>query len=180
MALFPYGLQMWNESFSGRTHLMSLQWKITAATTVSPLPITNTAVKAFFSAQTQDDIDNFLLTDGEFTAAQFDSTSMGADMFGVLVKMNGLQGLDISSDTSVGQAASVQAMVATCYSSTGGSTQVIRGVYSSSTLTDSSAVTEIAVGAYGDIALKIAFGNTPAFDGLTDGLIQIDIYWTSK
>lgn len=178
MALFPYGLNMWNESFSGRTHHMTLQWKITAATTVSPLPITNKAVNAFFGAQTQPNIDDFLLTDGEFTAAQFDSTSMGADMFGVLVKMNGN---DTANDSlNVGQCASVEAMVATCYSSTGGSTAVTRAVYSSATLTDSSAVTEIAVGANGDIGLKVNFGNTPDFDGLTDGLISIDIYWTSK
>lgn len=178
MALYPYGLNMWNESFPGKTHKMTLQWKITAATTVSPLPITNKAVSAFFAAQDQDAIDNFLLTDAEFTAAQFDSTSMGADMFGVLVKMNGN---DTENDaTTVGQCASVEAMVATCYSSTGGSTAVTRAVYASSTLTDSSAVTEIAVGANGDIGLKVNFGNTPDFDALTDGLITIDIFWTSK
>lgn len=178
MALYPYGLNMWNESFSGRTHVMSLQWKITGAKTVSPLPITNKGAYAFFDALTQDNINDFLLTTDEFTAAQFDSTSMGNDMFGVLVKMNGN---DTANDAlTVGQCASVEAMVATCYSSTGGSTQVIRGVYSSTTLTDSTAQTEIAVGENGDIGLKVSFGNTPDFDGLTDGLIQIDIYWTSK
>lgn len=178
MALFPYGLNMWNEDFSGRTHMMTLQWKITGAKTVSPLPITNSAVYAFFDALTQPNIDDFLLTSSEFTAAQFDSTSMGNDMFGVLIKMNGN---DVLNDAlTVGQAASVEGFVATCYSSTGGSTAVTRAWYGSSTLTDSTAASEIAVGANGDIGLKVNFGNTPDFDGLTDGFISINIYWTSK
>lgn len=179
MALAPYGLVLWNESFPGKTNLLTLQWKITGATTVSPLPINNSAVLPTFAALTQPTIDAFLLTDGEFTAAQFDSTSMGADMFGCLVKMNGLN-IAATETGSSGQAASVQAMVATCYSGTGGSTAVTRAVYSSTVLTDSTAATEIAVGADGDIAFKINFGNTPDFDGLTDGLITVDIYWTSK
>ncbi len=176
MATASYGFHLLNDSFPSRTNVMTLQWKITAATTVSPLPINNTGAYAFFSAQTQDQIDDFLKTDGEFTAAQFDSTSMGADMFGVLVKMNGRS---VSSDSAQGQAASVQSIVATCYSSTGGSTAVTRAVYSSAELTDSSAVTEVAVGESGDIGIKVNFGNTPDFDGLTDGLITIEIYWTS-
>jgi hypothetical protein len=176
MAVAPYGLQLLNDSFPSKTNKMTLQWKITAATTVSPLPINNSGAYAFFAAQTQDQIDDFLKTEDEFTAAQFDSTSMGADMFGVLIKMNGHS---VSTDSAAGQAASVEAMVATCYSSTGGSTAVTRAVYSSATLTDSTAATEIAVGANGDIALKVSFGNTPDFDALTDGLITIDIFWTS-
>lgn len=178
MSFGEYGFVYNNEMFPRKTHELRLLWKITGAVTFSPLPIVNTAAYAFAGAQTQDNIDDFLKTDAEFTAAQFDSTSMGADMFGVLIKMNGLVS-DETAGSYVGQCASVQAVVATCYSGTGGSTQVIRSVISSDTLTDSSAVTEIAVGDQGDIGLKINFGNTPDFDALTEGVIEVRVFWTA-
>lgn len=146
---------------------MRLLWKITAAKTVSPLPISNSAVYSTFDAiAAQSTIDNFLGTTSEFTIAQFDATAMGADTFGVLVNMQG-------------QALSIQSMVARCYSNTGGLDLVTRQCQASTTLPDSTNATEIAVGADGNIGLIVVFGNTPDFDGLTSGTIDIEIVWLS-
>jgi hypothetical protein len=71
-------------------------------------------------------------------------------------------------------------MVAKCYSSTAGSTLVERCVQASSALTASTLVTECAVGANGNMAFKVDFGNTPDFDGLTSGTIEIELYWVAK
>lgn len=148
--------------------VLKLVWKITGAKAVQPLPITNSAVYAFFDAiSSQTTIDNFLGTEDEFTTTQFDSTTMGADAFGVLVSMQG-------------QALSVQSMTARCYSGTGGATLVTRQCQASTVLPNSTLGTAIAVGADGNIGLTVDFGNTPDFDGLTSGTIEIEITWLSK
>jgi hypothetical protein len=111
-------------------------------------------------------IDTFLGTSSEFTLAQFDATSMGADAFGVIVNM-------------AGQVASAGAMSAACKSGTGLATVVTRDALSG-TLTASTLETAFAVGANGNLGIKIDFGNTPDFDGLTSGLISIDVTWLAK
>jgi hypothetical protein len=40
--------------------------------------------------------------------------------------------------------------------------------------------TECAKGSQGNLAFKVDFGNTPDFDGLTAGLIVIELHWVSK
>lgn len=176
MALAPYGLVLWNESFPGKTNLMQLQWAITTTKTVSPLPISNSAVYTTFDAiASQSVIDNFLLTSSEFLVAAFDSTSMGTDTFGCLVKMNGLT--QASTDTTVGQCASVESMIVTVNSGTGGTTQTVNGVIASSSLTSTTNSTQIAVGADGDIAFRFI---SSGIDILTTGVITVNIFWTSK
>lgn len=147
--------------------VMRLLWNITGAKTCAPLPLSNSAVMAVYDAiAAQSTIDNFLGTEDEFTIVQFDSTTMGADTFGVLVNMQG-------------QCLSIQSMVARCYSNTGGSDLVIRQVQSIATLADSSNATQVAVGADGNIGLVVVFGNSPDFDGLTSGTIDIELVWLS-
>lgn len=176
MAVAPYGLVMWNEAFPSKTNLMQLQWKITAAKTIQPQPLNLGGVLPFFDAPAnQAVIDGFLLTTNEFLLAQFDGTAMGTDTFACLVKMNGVNAA--STSTSIGQAASVQSMVATVYSGTNGATLASSGVASSSTLTSSSNTSQIAVGANGDIAFRFV---ASGLDALTGGLISVNIFWTSK
>jgi hypothetical protein len=109
--------------------------------------------------------DAFLGTTSEFPTADFDATSMGADAFGGVINMGG-------------QCKKVVQMVARCYSSS--NTVVTRQCPGGTALTDTTLTTECAVGAYGNIGFKVDFGNTPDFDGLTDGTIEIIIDWISK
>jgi hypothetical protein len=167
---------LWNEAFPRRTNLLQLQWSITAAKTVSPLPITASAVLTTFDAiASQTTIDNFLLTTNEFLIAAFDATAMGTDTFAGIIKMNGANLATTSLE--VGQAQSVQAMVANLYSGTNGSTVVTSGVVSSTAMTASSNTSQIAVGANGDIAFRFV---ASGLDILTAGLISVNIFWTSK
>ena len=71
-------------------------------------------------------------------------------------------------------------MSAKCYSGTGGSTIVERAVKSSSALTASTLASECALGANGNMAFKVDFGNTPDFDALTSGLIVVKLMWVAK
>lgn len=175
MAHASTAMVLWNEAFPRRTNLLQLQWQITAAKTVSPLPMTATGVLTTFDAiAAQSTIDNFLLTTNEFLIAQFDATAMGTDTFAGIVKMNGAS---VAGSTVTGQAESVQAMVANLYSGTNGATVVTSGVVSSATLTSSSNTSQIAVGANGDIAFRFV---ASGLDVLTAGLISVNIFWTSK
>lgn len=157
----------WNEKF-GKTQprCVELVWKITGAKAVSHLPIGAPTLVAFDAIASQAVIDDFLGTTSEFLVAAFDATAMGNDAFACIINM-------------AGQASYVSHMEVCCYSATGGSTAVTRSVYKSS-LTASTLETALALGASGNIAFKVDFGNTPDFDGLTDGLIVARVYWVSK
>lgn len=157
------------QSGFGKTqpNVIDLTFAISGAVTSALVPPSATAVRSFYGAQTQAQIDAFLGTVLEFTAAQFDSTSMGADAFGVLLNMNG-------------QAAQVVRAEAMCYSGTGGSTLVPRVAQGAAGLTASTLETACAVGANGNIGVKVDFGNTPDFDALTAGTIVIRVYWIAK
>lgn len=140
---------------------------ITAAVTVAPIPIDDVSALTTFAALSQATIDAHLGTTNEFTAAQFDATSMGADAMGVILDMGG-------------QAESLERIVAKCYSGTAGATLVERSVKSIATLQDSTLATECALGANGNIGVKIDWGNTPDFDALTAGQIEIEVFWRAK
>ena len=144
-----------------------LVWEITAAKTVAPLAMGLPVLTAFDAISSQSVIDNYLGTTNEFLVAAFDATAMGNDMFAGIVNMGG-------------QGAKLLGYEAVCYSGTGGSTQVLRAVKASSALTASTLVSECALGANGNLAFKIDFGNTPDFDALTSGLIVVNLLWVSK
>lgn len=149
---------------SSQPIVTNLMFSITAATTVTDL-LRSPSLVTFSAIAAQSTIDNFLGTTNEFLIAQFDATSMGADAMGVIVNMGG-------------QVAEVYDMKAYCFSAS--NTIVTRQVEDVATLTSSSLTTQIAKGANGNIGLKIDWGNTPDFDGLTAGTICIDITWRSK
>ena len=157
----------YNDKF-GKTQARCLElvWEITGAVTISARPIGTPVLTAFGAIASQAVIDDFLGTSSEFDYLAFDATAMGADTMGCIINMSG-------------QAAYVSHMEVICYSGTGGSTRVERAVKESS-LTDSTLETALELGANGNIAFKVDFGNTPDFDALTAGLIVARIYWIAK
>lgn len=155
----------WNERVQlAQPQTLSLVYSITAATTVTEV-CRNPVLTTFTALASQAVIDNFLGTTNEFLLAAFDATAMGADAMGVIINMGG-------------QAAEVYDMKAYCFSAS--NTVVTRQVEDQAALTASTLETAIAKGANGNIALKLNWGNTPDFDALTAGTIQIDIQWRSK
>jgi hypothetical protein len=150
-------------------HVSEFRFDITAAVTQSPLPIDDVSCLNGFAAAafTQALIDAHLGTSSEFTAAQFDATSMGADAQGIIIDMGG-------------QADELVYVECQCISGTEGTTTVNRRAKASSTLTDSTLATEAALGANGNIGVKVDWGNSPDFDGLTAGQVIIRVHWRSK
>lgn len=145
---------------------LKLRWKITTTKTVKSLLPGLPVLTAFDAISAQATIDDFLGTDDEFLLAAFDATSMGADAFAGIVNM-------------AGQAQKVLSMTARCYSAS--NTLVTRHAQASATtLTASTLETLVAVGANGNIAFKVDFGNSPDLDALTAGTIEVDIEWVPK
>jgi len=144
---------------------LKLLYKLTAAKTVIAIPAHSASLVAFDAIASQAVIDSFLGTTNEFLLAAFDATSMGADAMAVIVNMGG-------------QARSVLNMVARCYSAS--NTLVERQDQVSTGLTASTLETKIAVGANGNIALKVDWGNSPDMDTLAAGTIEILIDWLPK
>jgi len=155
----------WNDKIQlAQPQTLTLLYNISAAVTFTEV-LRNPVLTTFAAIAAQSTIDNFLGTTNEFLISQFEATSMGADAMGVIINMER-------------QAAEVYDMKAYCFSAS--NTLVTRQVQDVATLTAATLATEIAVGASGNIALKIDWGNTPDFDALTAGTIQIDIQWRSK
>lgn len=162
--IFPY------TSREGKTvHISTFRFTITATNVTQNLPIDDTRALSGQAAAafTQAIIDAHLNTTNEFTAAQFDATSLGADAQGIVIDMG----------KQVGELIGVWAR---CYSATGGATLVELGDIPSTTLTDSSLQTECALGADGNVGAKFDWTNSPNFDGLTAGQIVVDVHWRSK
>lgn len=161
------GLFAWQEKL-GKTNpnCLTLVFQITAAKTVSPVPQGTPTLTAFDAIASQSVIDDFLGTTNEFLVAAFDATSMGNDAFACIVDMKG-------------QVAKLLYATAECYSGTGGSTLVIREALNTG-LTASTLETAASLGANGNLAMKVDFGNSPDFDALTAGTIVVKLYWVSK
>jgi hypothetical protein len=161
-------LTYWSDKLpKTQSRCLRLEFDITGAAASSPIVSGLPVLTAYGAISAQSTIDNFLGTTDEFDYLAFDATAMGADVFAGIVNMEG-------------QCKKLVRMVATCYSGTGGATKVERCVQASSALTASTLATECAMGADGNVAFKVDFGNTPDFDGLTDGTIVIELYWISK
>ncbi len=148
-------------------HVTILDYKITGAKTIVPVVPNSVALTLFDAVASQAAIDGQLGTTSEFLAAAFDATAMGADTWAAIVNMGG-------------QVKTLVKVVAKCYSGTGGATLVERTVLPSAALTASTLATEAAVGANGNVAVKVDFGNTPDLDALTSGIISLELHWISK
>lgn len=144
--------------------VLRMQYTITAAKTAKPIISNSASLITFDALASQAVIDGFLGTTNEFLLAAFDATSMGADAFGGLINMNG-------------QCAVVVQMVARCYSA---SNTLVERQVQGGTLTASTLETAVAKGANGNIGFKVDFGNTPDFDALTAGTIEIEVHWVPK
>ena len=167
----------WNDLMQSCQPLQStFIYKITGAKTCADQLGSPTLV-AYDAIASQAVINSFLGTTDEFLLAAFDSTSMGADAFAILVNLNGV--VD-GNGAALGQCKELICARAKCYSGTAGATIVEQYVDASTALTGSSLSTQAAKGAYGNVAVRVAFGNTPDFDALTDGMIEITLYWKSK
>jgi hypothetical protein len=167
-------LQYWSERLgSSQPQVLRLRWSITGAAAASAQELA-LPVLASFGAITDAAIYGFLhksngelATASEHTAAAFDATAMGADVFGGVVDM-------------YGQCKKLLNMVAVCYSGTGGATKVEQSVAASTAMTASTLATECANGTNGNPAFRAVFGNTPDFDGLSAGQIHIDLEYLPK
>jgi len=158
--LFPY------TSREGKAvRCTQLLYKITGTTAGTSLPIDDARGLFSFAAITEATIDAHLGTTSEFTTAQFDSTAMGTDAFAAIVDMGK-------------QCDELILVVARLHHGTEGTSLVTRTALGDSTLTDSTLDTECEIGASGNVAARIDFGNS--LDGLSAGQIIIDIYWRAK
>lgn len=145
----------------------TFSYSITGAKTAVPLPVDDATALIGFDAITQAQIDAHLGSSSEFSGDAFDATAMGADMFAAIYNLQG-------------QCSELVMAKAYCYSGTAGATLVERAFEDSATLTDSTLVTECAKSSLGNVAVKVDFGNTPDFDALTSGIIQIELHWRAK
>ena len=161
------GIHLYTSKAAGRVQHSRLVFKITGAVTQVSMPLDESRVLNAFGAVTQASIDAHLGTSSEFTAAQYDATAMGADAQGLIIDMGG-------------QADELSAVTARCYSGTAGATLVEQAFTPLSVLTDSTLQTECALGANGNIGIKLNWGNVPDFDALTAGTVIIDIEWRAK
>lgn len=148
--------------------VLRVQFAISGAKACAPI-IPNSAVSVWYDAlSSQAQVDDVLGTVDEFLYTAWGSTAMGADAFGGVINMGGEQG----------QVAVITQMVARCYSGTGGVDLVTRQCQAG-TIADS-LQTAVELGAYGNVGFQVAFGNTPDFDALTSGTIEIEIHWIAK
>jgi hypothetical protein len=156
----------WQDQFlQGVPRTDRFVWKITGAGT-NALILPQAAALSTYSALTQDQIDDFFGSVNEILADKYDSTSMGADAQGILLNY-------------LGQVQALIQVTAKCYSSTGGSTLVTRQTQALG-LTASTIETAAVLTAQGNVGIKLNWGNTPDFDGLSSGTIVVDVDWISK
>ncbi len=157
----------WNDKF-GKTNPRELKliWEITGAKTVSTVPMGTPVLTAFDAIASQATINNFLGTTDEFLIVDFDATAMGNDAFACIINM-------------ANQAQALLGFEIECYSDATFTTLVTRASLNKG-LTASTLETACELGEDGNIAFKVAFGNTPDFDGLTAGMIVATVYWISK
>lgn len=163
----------WNEKHAKtQVRTLDLSFSITGAKTCSPL-VPGLDCYSFYDAITQTDVDNYLGVANDFNYLYWDSTAMGNDTFGGIVRMSG-------SPSTYAQGYQLAKMEAYCASGTGGSTLVSRFANGASGMTASTLETACAISSSGNFGFKIDFGNTPDFDGLTSGLIVVRLFWISQ
>jgi hypothetical protein len=163
----------WNEKHAkSQPRVLDFTYSISGAVTAAST-IQGADSYTFFSAPTQAQIDTYLGSADDFADDLFDATSMGADTFGGIVRMSG-------KPSTYAQGFQLLRMDASCYSGTGFATSVFRSALGSTGMTASTLETACGISALGNFGFKVDFGNTPDFDGLTSGIINIRLYYISK
>ncbi len=140
------------------------RFDVTGAKTNSPVPIGADVYTTYDAIASQAVIDGYLGTSSEFLVAAFDATAMGADEFGMLVNMKG-------------QAAKVLGARAVFYAEAG-TVGIELNAKAVSALTASTVENACAVGANGNIALKLT--GVTGLDAATDGYLVVEIHWIAK
>lgn len=166
----PTSLFYWNDRLAlTEPRCLVLGWDITAAKTVSQVPVGRPVLETF-DALTQAQIDAFLTdadvtSSSEFTLAQFDATSMGVDAFGAIINMRE-------------QAAKALWIDLTCHLVTG-TDGVVRNVEVATDLSDSTLANnvEFEVSSAGNMAFK---ATVTGLDAATDGFIEAKLYWQAN
>lgn len=162
------GIFLYQDKF-GKTQPRELffNWKITGAVTVVSLPVAvaSVAYVTFGAIAAQSTIDNFLGTTAEFNYLAFDATSMGTDAMGIIINM-------------AGQAKRLDAFSIAAYSGSGFATVYQAGAWNNG-ITNTTLETACALGANGNIAVKVDFHQSGSFDSLTSGNIQLRVLWSA-
>jgi hypothetical protein len=160
----------WNEKHAKtQPNVMDFTYQITAAKTVSPVPQGADSYVSF-DAITQAQIDAYLGVASDFPATYFDSTSMGTDAFGGMVRMSG-------SPSVLAQGFQLLKMEAKVMSGTGFGTVSERGALGSTGMTASTLESACAMSTTGNFGFKLLVSG---LDALTSGLIIVRLYWVSK
>lgn len=161
MATSP-GLFFWQDKIGrNNPHVVQFLFKITAAKTVSQLPQGTPTLTSFDAIASQSVIDDFLGTTNEFLVAQFDATAMGTDAFACICNFGG------QGDELYGVEAYVDDLT----------TRVEKSLASVTTLTSSSLTNQCAVGANGNLAVRLVM---TGLDALTSGIISVRFLFKSK
>lgn len=137
---------------------------VTGAKTSQFVPVGADALVAYDAIASQDVIDDYLGTSSEFLLAAFDATAMGANCLGLLVNMKGQAAKVLGASVKFFTEAGVVA--------------VDLNAKAVSALTASTAASECAVGADGNIGVK--FLTITGLDAATDGYLVIEIHWVAK
>tara|TARA_B100001094_G_scaffold219408_1_gene213521 strand:+ start:8153 stop:8668 length:516 start_codon:yes stop_codon:yes gene_type:complete len=145
---------------------------ITGAKAQSPLPMDDSSILLGFDGDhpTQSEIDSHLGTSSEFLAAAFDSTSIDADSEAIIIDLGG----------QVDELVYVELSFISSDSGATAATVVNRYLKPIAALQSSTAASECAKGANGNVAIKILWGNSPNFDGQTEGQIVVRVHWRAK
>jgi hypothetical protein len=156
------GLFFWQDKI-GKTnpHVVDFTFQITAAKTITNVPVGTPVLTSFDAIASQSVINDFLGTTDEFLVAAFDATAMGTDAFACIVNMAG----------------QVDDLFKVEYYIDDGSTHADVAKLPVATLTASSLSTQCAKGAYGNMALRLVY---TGLDALTSGIICIRFYFKSK
>ena len=161
MATSP-GLFFWQDKIGrNNPHVVQFLFQITAAKTVSQLPQGTPTLTSFDAIASQSVIDDFLGTTNEFLAAQFDATAMGVDAFACICNFGG------QGDALYAVEAYVDDLT----------TRVEKSLPSVATLTSSSLTNQCAVGANGNLAVRLVM---TGLDALTSGIISVRFLFKSK
>jgi hypothetical protein len=139
-------------------------FQITAAKTITQLPVGQPVLTTFDALTTQSQIDNLLGTTNEFLLAAFDATAMGTDAFALIAAMDGQCAYATKCTVTV---------------RTGTANVTLTGLVAplESSLTASTLSTEFALGSQGNLAVRAVVSG---LDALTSGFIEVEFEWISK
>jgi len=158
----------WNEKL-GKTQprVARFELSITGAKTNSSVIPGIPLYTAYDAIAAQSTIDGFLGTTNEFLIAQFDATALGANTLGFFVNLMG----GASAQGSKVLSARLD------FWDAAGAVLVPDFAPAVTTLSSSTLVNEVAVGASGNIAGRIT---AAGLDAATSGKLILEVHWISK